>query len=328
MSSDNKSPDCLVVMYHYVRDLENSRYPGIKGLTLEKFRGQLDYLQKNYTPVSALDIHDCLHSGSRLPENACLLTFDDGYLEHYTEVFPELRKRGISGCFYPPVKAAAREELLNVNKIHLLLAHLGEDKFPMLLAELKDLYIYERQENALLPEYETLWHELAIKGRFDSAEVIFFKRLLQHALPEEMATRILDMLWDKFMDATQATLCRETYVSGDMLSAMAANSMHIGAHGASHRWLNKLPPAEQENEVRASLEFLREIYGRDDFIWSVAYPFGGVNESLKEICASMGASFGLTTVPVIGQIGSNTRFDISRMDTNDIFASSAMCLKN
>lgn len=312
--------NCLVVMYHYVRDLENSRYPGIKGLTFAKFRRQLDYLQRNYTLVSARDIHDCLYNGKDLPENACLLTFDDGYLEHYTDVFPELKKRGISGCFYPPVKAGAREELLNVNKIHFLLAHLGEEKFPGLLAELKELYNRERKENSFLPEYEKLRRELAIKGRFDSAEVIFFKRLLQHALPEEISTRLLDRLWDKFMDATQATVCRETYASRDMLSVMAANGMHIGAHGASHRWLDKLGREEQEEEIRRSVEFLRGIYGKDEIFWSVAYPFGGVNEQLKEICANQGASFGLTTEPATGQITSYARYDIPRMDTNDILS--------
>ena len=37
---------CTIVMYHYVRELRRSRYPGIKGLSTEKFRGQLDYLAR------------------------------------------------------------------------------------------------------------------------------------------------------------------------------------------------------------------------------------------------------------------------------------------
>ena len=33
-----------VIMYHYVRDLKHSRYPDIKGLQVEEFRGQIQYL--------------------------------------------------------------------------------------------------------------------------------------------------------------------------------------------------------------------------------------------------------------------------------------------
>ena len=36
-------------MYHYVRDLARSRYPAIKGRTLEAFDAQLDHIAERYT---------------------------------------------------------------------------------------------------------------------------------------------------------------------------------------------------------------------------------------------------------------------------------------
>ena len=33
-----------IVMYHYVRDLERSRFPAIKGLSLDRFWRQLRYI--------------------------------------------------------------------------------------------------------------------------------------------------------------------------------------------------------------------------------------------------------------------------------------------
>lgn len=41
--------DLTVVMYHYVRPIERSRYPGIKGLELNDFREQIAYLKKIIT---------------------------------------------------------------------------------------------------------------------------------------------------------------------------------------------------------------------------------------------------------------------------------------
>lgn len=309
---------CAIVMYHYVRDLANSRYPGLKGLDLSRFRQQLDYLQSHHAPVSAQDIHDCLHLGKPLPERACLLTFDDGYLEHFTEVFPELRKRGLSACFYPPVLAVDRSALLNVNKIHLLLAKAGASGFPSLLAGLQSHYLALRSASPDLPDYADLWQKFAKAGRFDRAEVIFFKRMLQHVLPERQAAAVLDALWQDQMDIGQKTAARELYLSKEMLAVMAANGMHIGAHGATHRWLDKLDAARQEEEIRASLSLLAEIHAGADFIWSVAYPFGGVNASLEAVCAGLGASFGLTTAPEVAEISPTKALRLPRLDTNDI----------
>ena len=44
--------DLTIVMYHYVRPIVNSKYPGIKGLELEGFVRQLDYLQENFRIIS------------------------------------------------------------------------------------------------------------------------------------------------------------------------------------------------------------------------------------------------------------------------------------
>lgn len=47
-----------VVMYHYVRDLKNSRYPDIKGMDYEKFKRQIRYLRDRYNIVRMEDVLD------------------------------------------------------------------------------------------------------------------------------------------------------------------------------------------------------------------------------------------------------------------------------
>lgn len=309
-------PECLVVMYHYVRDLENSRYPGIKGLSLKKFKTQLDWLQKSRTIIGAEDLRLCLDEGRPLPEKACLLSFDDGYLEHYTEVFPELVRRGIGACFYPPVSAVARDRVLDVNKIHLLLARMGYEKIDGLLARLRQLY--EDELDGQPSQWEALRALHAEANRFDPAEVIFFKRLLQFALPHAMRGRLLSILFEEYMDAPEGALAREMYVSEDMLRIMARAGMHIGSHGRSHAWLNTLPAQEQEKEIDASLQMLARIHGRPDFPWSIAYPYGVYNDETLRICQMRGCSFGLTTDMALARVEDPRRLLMGRHDTNDI----------
>ena len=45
---DQIKGNLTVVMYHYVREIKESLYPGIKGLEFEKFKTQLDHLQSKY----------------------------------------------------------------------------------------------------------------------------------------------------------------------------------------------------------------------------------------------------------------------------------------
>ena len=89
------SPALYVVMYHYVRDLPHTPFPRIKGMLTSAFRQQLTALQSLYemaTLESALDFLRGRYTPSR---PLCLLTFDDGLKEHYTDVTPILVDTGV-----------------------------------------------------------------------------------------------------------------------------------------------------------------------------------------------------------------------------------------
>ncbi len=41
-----------IVMYHYISDLANSRYPNMKGLDVRLFKQQIDFHKNNYNIIS------------------------------------------------------------------------------------------------------------------------------------------------------------------------------------------------------------------------------------------------------------------------------------
>jgi len=163
-------------MYHYVRDLAHSRYPAIKGLDIELFKGQIAYLKKHYQFVTVEQVVASYESGEPLPEQAVLLTFDDAYIDHFTNVFPLLHENKIQGAFFPPVKAITQHTVLDVNKIHFIIASAANVQ--LLLDEIKRLLQKYSEEYSLQP-YDYYFSKLAVASRFDPKEVIFIKRLLQ-----------------------------------------------------------------------------------------------------------------------------------------------------
>jgi polysaccharide deacetylase len=51
-----ENENLTVVMYHYVRDLKHSRYPAIKGLDVNLFKGQVLFLKKHYNFVTVEEV--------------------------------------------------------------------------------------------------------------------------------------------------------------------------------------------------------------------------------------------------------------------------------
>ena len=65
-------------MYHYTRDLNHSRYPRIKGMDVSLLRQQFEFFKENFNVMRMEELIDTVKTGTELPQNALLLTFDDG----------------------------------------------------------------------------------------------------------------------------------------------------------------------------------------------------------------------------------------------------------
>jgi len=92
-----------ILMYHYI----SAPPPGADkyridlSVTPDNFERQLSYLKANgFKTVSLADVYAHLSEGKPLPPKPVVLTFDDGYLDAYTEAFPLLQKYGMQGTFF------------------------------------------------------------------------------------------------------------------------------------------------------------------------------------------------------------------------------------
>jgi peptidoglycan/xylan/chitin deacetylase (PgdA/CDA1 family) len=303
-----------IVMYHYVRDLARSRYPRIKGRTLEEFRRQLDHIAKRYTVVTAQQVAAAIRGEETVPDNAAWLTFDDGYLDHYTNVFPLLFERGWQGSFFPPSQTVRDGKLLDVNKIHFILA--ADARPEDIIGEIRAALDARSAEPDARP-YEDYWDELAKPNRYDPAEVAFIKRSLQFALPEAVRTEVVDRLFHRLVSDDPAAFAAELYVSLDQLRTMARCGMYVGSHGASHRWLDRLTPAAQVAEIDDSLEFLRMV-GAPAQEWVMCYPYGAWDQKLLALLRQRNCSVALTTTPAIASLELNDPLLLPRIDTNEL----------
>jgi peptidoglycan/xylan/chitin deacetylase (PgdA/CDA1 family) len=308
-----------IVMYHFVRDLPRTRYPRLKSLSTSEFGCQLDYVARNYQVVGSEDVIAAARGGCSLPNNALLLTFDDGYADHFDVVLPLLHDRGWTGCFFPPAAAIIEGRVLEVNKIHFALAAAGDAK-PLVEVIVEAI---DREGPARgLPSSKQYWHAVAQPSRFDSAEVIFVKRMLQRELPLELRRSITDELFRRFVTEDESAFAAELYMSLDQLRMMQRLGMCVGSHGYDHVWMNTLSVDQQRIEIERGLELLARVgVPRDG--WVMCYPYGAWNQALLDLLPSYGCALGLGVEVAVADLDCDHALVLPRFDTNDLPKSSS-----
>jgi peptidoglycan/xylan/chitin deacetylase (PgdA/CDA1 family) len=300
-----------IVMYHYVRPISESRYPKIKGLELKSFQNQLDFFLKEKNLVGTDDVINAVTRSIELPKDSIWLTFDDGYKDHLDYVVPILEQKGIDAAFFPVSDTYENGSILDVNKIHYILASVNNDESLLthLVAEME-------VEGLVKSDFDNLWNSMDKSSRYDSEVVIFFKRMLQRDLPLELRQKILARMFENLVGRSQKEVSEELYMSKDDLISLSKKGFHIGSHTSSHMWLNNLTTIEQEKEIAKSLDALRSIRNKVSN-WIMCYPYGGYNDSTLSILEKMGCALALTTIVGAADLSCQNKFELKRWDTND-----------
>ena len=302
-----------IVMYHYVRDLTFSRYPRIKGLDTAQFKQQLDFFQQRGGHFVRLEqVQEAIQGGGSLPENSLLLTFDDGYADHFTNVFPILNERKIPAFFSMPGKIIAERKLLDVNRIHFILASISIEQ---LLPKVFQRLDYYRGREYQIEDNEVLFQRLAKASRFDDANTVFVKRLLQVELSEPLRNLIAEDLFEDVVGVKEESFVGELYLSMDQVRMMKRYGMEWGIHGYEHSWMNRLTPEELTRDITKAKQVFDGIVPAHH--WTCCYPYGSVSQDVIKVARSLGACCGLTTEVRYADIQKDDIYQLPRLDTND-----------
>lgn len=295
-----------VMMYHYVRDSgdEAEAGSGIPGLPVTRFETQLDELARRHEMIGWPDLRAGLSGEKSLPPGACLLTFDDGLRDHYLNVFPALRARGLSGLFFALARGPG-DGLALGHKLHFLLARLGVER----LRQAVWLRLTPQAQAAYARAEER--HRASEHAGGESPEVGELKSVLQRELSPE-AQGLLSQLFEEHI-GPEAEMAREFYLMQDQIAEMAADGMNFGGHSRSHPWFDWVDAPCQAEEISTSAAWLREIEAGP---WAFAYPYGGLSAESPGLLRAHDFAAAFTTVE---QVVHADPFFIGRWD-GELFA--------
>ncbi len=298
-------------MYHYVRNIKKSKYPNLKGLEFSDFRKQIFYLKKNFNILSNNQFIEILNSRKIPKKKSILLTFDDGYRDHFEYVFPFLKKQDVSAVFYPPIMCVRNKAVLDVNKIHFILAkEENRDKI------LDLIFLYVKKILNKNPQQIGI-EKINLLSRYDDKKTILIKRLLQHHLPLPYKKKIVDKIFKHIVNYSEEEFSKILYMNKNNIQELYKNNFSIGSHGYNHYWWEKINKNEQEMEIKKSINYFKKIKVFDKN-FSVCYPYGSYNLQTLNLLKKYKIKFALTTrVGSINKKNIKKVYELPRFDTND-----------
>jgi len=305
-----------IIMYHYVRDYNQTDFKNIKGISVELFEAHIQYLLKHYKILQMEDIIEACLYNKHIDKNTALLTFDDGYTDHLEYVLPILKKYQLQGSFFPPVTTAKQETVLDVNLIHHILAKTGDIiKLKNILLGKIDFY----RDSYDLKSNEFYFSHYLKPNRYDDADTNFVKRMLQRGLPETLRRQLCIEFLEIIVGLTPQELAKKLYMSSEQIQYMISQNMFFGAHCYTHPWMSTLSQSEIEHEIDESLVFLKRV-GAEIDNWVMCYPYGDYNTQVINVLKNKNCAVGLTVEPKQAYCNQDNRFIMPRFDANDVTA--------
>jgi peptidoglycan/xylan/chitin deacetylase (PgdA/CDA1 family) len=301
---------CTIVFYHYVRDVERTPFPEIKALSVADFEAQVDWLQARFEVIDGSTFERAVAEQSGFDRPAALLTFDDGFVDHYEHCFPLLRSRGLGGVFFLSGATLGRHPvLLDVHKTHFLLSQLGGDRFA------KEVTAAVEGEGVVL---RGRGEERNGVYRYDEAPDVWIKYLLNYEIPYAVAGRILSALFERHIGEIEG-FARELYLSAGQVGEMAASGMTFGFHTETHPVLSRLDRERQRAELCNGPSMIRDLTGQQGVPF--CYPYGlahTYNSDTLSVLEECGYTMAFNTTRGEVAIGQEQRYELPRFDTRDV----------
>lgn len=237
----------LTLLYHRVNCLSCDKH--MLAVTPDNFYEQMLYLKKTY-PVVRFE-----QDWNDLDSDAVCITFDDGYMDNFTNALPILEELDIPATVFVATANVNTMEEFWWDELERLL--LEDNRQYGRMFALEDDIFSCRWPAETLPEREELYDTL--------------HWLMYDKVPIEKRKGWIDQLREWSGAGETGRLQNRGLQTGE--AGTDSPLLTIGAHTVNHPSLKSLSREEQYYEISSSIETLGLLLGREITVFS--YPFGG-----------------------------------------------------
>lgn len=249
-----------ILNYHRIVDINEPNFNTFKpnvSANPEAFLKQMEYISKWFRVISLRELVDWLSGGKPLPHYAALITFDDGYLDNYTNAFPVLQNFN-----FPAV-------------IFLTTGHIETNR-PFYWDLVAYCFLRTEKDHVVFPNgREQSWddsdREQIIKSWIETIKV----------LPEKEKQDWVLRLQNQLDVSVPSSYFQNLMVNWNQVIEMHRDGIEFGGHTVTHPILTRIPMHLAKKEIEQSKFEIEEKLGQK--IYGFAYPNGMTNDFNKDI---------------------------------------------
>lgn len=227
----------MILYYHSVSD---QALPYLQELFTyqdnSSFQAQIEWLLKNYKPLSWQTMLSLTRTNQKIPANSFLLSFDDGYRGVYENAFPLLKQYGLDAAVFPVIETIDNQAIFYRCLASLLITMIRQEVFSK--DQLQTIQEYMQQHQ--------LW-----KGDYASS-------LLALYYPQrEKVYHIADLLSFDYQGWVKE---HKPYMTRSELEELLQAGWFLGSHTITHPVLGQISTEQQRIECLESMRVLQEEF--------------------------------------------------------------------
>lgn len=242
--------------------------------TIEVFSKQMECLASHFNICSLEDIVERLKIKD-VPDNAVVITFDDGYRDIYLNAFPILKRLSIPATIFLATGSIDSRKILWYDKVFSA------------FRETQEPFLEGYGNNAKRYTLGTLEEKLVAQE-----EVLLFLRSISDSEKSFWINLLIEKL--RVEDRKEAP---DLMLTWEDVQVMYKSGISFGAHTVTHPILSRISNDKARAEIYESKEIIEEKLGTT--VKTFAYPNGGkedFNEVTKKILKDAGYTCAVTTI--------------------------------
>ena len=267
------SKGLIVLTYHRIANEPDLDDP-LK-VSLSTFEQQILYLKRNFRIISGEELAAIIKREGPFPENACLITFDDGWKDNYTNAFPILKRYGVPAILFVPTDYVGTDRVFWHEQLTLALMSFSNN---IDMRRVKDRF--SRWPKSVLKKIELITTHPQHLRRPTVNDLIEYLKCFGEEKNISLAQELDALLFDGKREKPPSML------SWEEILEMSKDNIQIGSHGKTHCLLTQI----DEGRVRAELTESKNIIEKriERPVNFLAYPNGNYNEGIKKLARRVG----------------------------------------
>ncbi|RJQ17678.1 MAG: polysaccharide deacetylase family protein [Nitrospiraceae bacterium] len=305
--------EAIILCYHRVIDVDDIYgYPlmhGVIDASVRDFERQMKFLSRHFNVMSLSALSGCYRSG-KLPRNAVVVTFDDGYKDNFTNAYPILKKYGIPATIFLITDFIGEGRLLWWDKLAYIIKKTSLRK----ISFISNGSVYEHDLSSSEKRLKALKTINAMLKRYGNEEREDILEQLENksgVTIDEYITKDLSLLWDDVRE-------------------MQKNGIEIGAHTETHPIMINLHPAVVKKEIVSSKQRIEQETSGS--VKAFAYPSGQYNgecvQYVKDAGFEIACGYELGANDINSDFYTLKRLPVDHYDDFNIFRAKLILSKN